>query len=378
MDQLFMTAKLDERSFSDQCKQYLNDRWHPIVVDRAEEECQDPLSGKHSRLKERIEKCLRSKTKTYRYVLPTQILCKCVNSKVDCRSLQALFKSEGAFDARTIAHGVIVPFDQENHQVLGGSAEPYVNNPLRCDSVTKKNRGRQKNKEDWDKLVAILEEVECSDDPTLPRRVFDQILCFIYDMLDDVTVTYPVPNKVSLQNTLGIMKKFLSTKSGGDRLEALVTALFRVIGKNFGLFDEVRRQKVNAADVSSGMVADIECWRKGKIVLIVEVKDRTLSLVQMDSKLSFARSKKISEIMFVAQEGIAHADLEQINDRMASEFVSGQNTYVVELLSFATSLLMVLGESGRVDFLHDVGVELDRVGSPIPHRKDWAALLQAT
>jgi hypothetical protein len=373
-----MAAKINERSFAEKCKRYLSDRWRPMVADRADDECQEPLSEEHSRLKKHIEDCLRSKTKTYRYVLPTQILCKCVNSRLDCRSLQALFKSPGAFDARSIAHEVVVPFDQENHQVLGGSAEPYVNNPLRCDSVTTRNRGRQKNKEDWDKLVDILEEVESSNDPSLARRVFDQILYVIYDMLDDVTVSYPVPNKVSLQNTLSIMKKFLATKSSGDRLEALATALFRVIGKNFRLFDEVRRQKVNAADVSSGMVADIECWRKGKIVLIIEVKDRDLSLVQLDSKLSFARSRKINEIMFVAQDGIARADLQRINDRIASEFVSGQNTYVVELLSFATSLLMILGESGRVDFLHDVGRELNRVGSPIPHRKDWAALLRAT
>lgn len=373
-----MTAKIDERSFHEKCKRYLYDRWRPMEVDRADDECEEPLSEKHSRLKKHIEDCLRSKTKTYRYVLPTQILCKCVNAKLDCRSLQALFKSKGAFDARSIAHDVIVPFDQENHKVLGGSAEPYVNNPLRCDSVTSKNRGRQKNKKDWDKLVNILEEVEGSNDLTLTRHVFDQILYVIYDMLDDVTVTYPVPNKVSLQNTLRIVEKFLATKSGGDRLETLATALFRIIGKNFDLFDDVRRQKVNAADASSGMVADIECWRKGKIVLIVEVKDRALSLVQLDSKLSFARSRKINEIMFVAQEGIERTDSGKINDRITQEFVSGQNTYVVELISFAASLLMILGESGRVDFLHDVGRELDRVGSPIPHRKDWAALLQAT
>jgi hypothetical protein len=347
-----------------------------MVALRNDGDMTEPLKGKHQNLKKDISACLRSSTKTYRYVLPTQVLCKSVDSELDCRSIQKSFDSPGSFDARSIAHEVIVPFDVKNHKVLGGSAEPYVNNPLRCDSVTVKNRANQKNKVDWDRLVTVLGAVQQKDDPSFTKAVLDQILFVIYDMLDDVKVTYPVPNRISLPSTLNVMEQFLGAKSGGDRLEALVTSLFRVVGKAFNLYDEVRRQKVNVADASSGMAGDIECRNQGKVVLIVEVKDRTLTLVQMDSKLATARSKKINEIMFMAQGGIDSSDLDAVEKRINREFGSGQNIYITDLIGFAASILMLLGEAARVEYLHEVGRELDRSSSPIPHRKAWASLLQ--
>src|SRR5438552_3214789 len=75
-----------------------------------------------------IRRCINARRKTYRYVLPTQLLAKLADPTIDCRCLQASRGDAGAFDARTVAHGVIVPFDRDNDKVLGGSAEPYVSN----------------------------------------------------------------------------------------------------------------------------------------------------------------------------------------------------------------------------------------------------------
>ncbi len=46
--------------------------------------------------------------------------------------------------ARQVAHKVIVPFDQQHNQVLGGSKEPYVNNPLRYPGITLDYRNQQR------------------------------------------------------------------------------------------------------------------------------------------------------------------------------------------------------------------------------------------
>jgi len=373
-----MAQKVNESSFPEQCAAYLSDRWKRLLAVQTEGGFSEPLGREHKRIKVLIRDCLRSKTKSYRYVLPTQLLSKCVDPSLDSRSLQASFQSRGAFDARTIAHDVIVPFDRENHQVLGGSPEPHVNNPPRCTSVARQNSARQKNKADWKKLIAVLERVERLKDEQCTRKVFDQILLEIYNSLDEVKVIYPVPNRISLNETTRLVETFLGTRSGGDRLEAVATALFRVIGSRFKLFDDVRRQRVNVADASSGMVADIECWNRDKIVFMIEVKDRSLTMVQMDSKLGMARSRKINEILFMAQGGIEDADRVQMAERVTREFSSGQNIYISNLIGFATSILTVLGEAGRAEFLHEVGTELDRAASSISHRKAWAALLQAT
>jgi hypothetical protein len=358
------------------CCEYLNDRWEKIN-EIAEKGLIDFLGDEFIDLKSDIVACLTSSTKSYHYVLPTQLLSKAVEPTRDCRSLQVAYGKAGAFDARSIAHKVIVPFDKKNYNVLGGSAEPYVNNPLRCVSVTPENEARQKNKEDWKKLVKILGNVEQKDNPDFTRAVFNQVLLEIYKLLADVKVIYPAPGRISQEKTLYLIETFLGTGSGGDREEVVTAALFREIAHRFGLFDEIRRSKVNASDSISGMAADIECYSNGKIALMAEVKDKTLTMTELESKLETARAERIKEILFIAK-GIDEAKEPQIRQRIKSEFTSGQNIYILKLLEFASGILILLGEEGRVSFISRIGPELDRGNSSILHRKTWANLLRET
>jgi hypothetical protein len=260
--------------------------------------------------------------------------------------------------------------------VLGGAPEPYVNNPLHVRAVTAEHRGAQKNKADWDKLVEVLDIVESRNDDRFTELVFDQILVEIHKLLAGVTVVYPTPNRIGLEATHRVIQDFLTIRSGGERTEAVSTALFEAVGEKFGIFDHVLRGKVNAADASSGMAADIECWLDDRIVLLVEVKDRSLTLTQLDTKLDTARSRRIAEVLFLAQKGIASREKQEVTERIRSEFTSGQNVYVTDFAGFSLGVLILLGEAGRVDFLTKVGEELDRGNATIKHRRDWAALLK--
>ena len=348
----------NEKTFTQKCKELLEKQWKSISKEIESDSFSDPILPDESKLKSLIFNCLTSKIKTYHYVLPTQVISKCINPKLDCHSIQTAYNKPGAFDARTIAHDVIVPFDQANHKVLGGSTEPYVNNPLRCPAVIKKYQNQQKNKDDWNKLIKVLDAIEEKNDSSFTIKILDQILVEIYRLLSEVQVIYPTPNRVSLKQTLRLVADFSANKSGGDRVEAICTALFRAISKQFGLFDDVRRQKVNAADASSGMSADIECRLKDKIVFLVEVKDRSLTLTQIDAKLDVARARKISEILFLAEQGFDKDDKEKAEERILSEFTSGQNIYVSNFIDFSAGILILLGEKGRVLFLSLIGEEL--------------------
>jgi len=363
-------------NLSDRCSLYLAERWRHIITLFEQDQPPEPLDEDHDELKQLIHDCLTSQIKSYHYVLPTQLLCKSVDQSLDAHSLQAAYGKPGAFDARTIAHSVVVPFDQVNYRVLGGAPEPYVNNPLRYPAVIAEYRDQQKRQADWDKLVKVLDIVEGANDNWFTRQVFDQILFEIHKLLANVVVVYPTPNRVSLHNTYRLVEEYLSEKSGGDRIEAICTALFQTIGDRFNIFDEVRREKVNAADASSGMVADIECWLDGSIILLVEVKDRGLTLTQLDSKLDMARSRKISEILFIAEQGKEMVAAEEIDSRILAEFTGGQNIYVANFSDFSLGLFILLGEEGRTDFLDRVGKELDRVNSAIVHRRARANLLK--
>lgn len=365
-----------EKNFSDLCKEYIQNKWKEITVSIETGVFSEPLLPGFEEIKRCIVLSLKSAIKSYHYVLPTQILCKCVDPRLDCHSLQSAYSKPGAFDARSIAHQVIVPFDQENNRVLGGSVEPYVNNPLRCPAVIPKYRDQQRNKAEWDNLINVLDIVEKTNSPIFTERVFLQILFEIYKLLSDVHVVYPTPNRISLKQTIDLILSFTANKSGGDRIEAVTAALFRAVSIEFRLFDEIKRQKVNVSDASSGMTADIECWCNGKITLLVEVKDRSLTMTQLDSKLDSARAKKISEILFLAEQGIDPYEIAQTEIRIKNEFSSGQNIYVASFIEFSTGILILLGEKGRIRFLTYIGEELDKANSSISHRRSWAQLLK--
>ncbi|MCL4506165.1 MAG: restriction endonuclease, SacI family [Chloroflexi bacterium] len=357
------------------CRNYLHERWNRLLGQYPDGNPPDPLPDDQADLKELIRRGLTAHDKTYHYVLPTQVLCKVVNPELDCHSIQAQWNHPGAFDARTIAHEVIVPFDGVNFGVLGNAPSPYINNPVRVPAVTVEYRGNRKRIDEWNNLIAVLDIVEASGNPEFVKLIFDQILVDLIRLLQDVRVTYPVPNRASLDTTQRLIDDYTRVRSGGDRLEVLTAALIRTVGTRFNVFDDIRHERVNAADAASGMLADIECWLNQVIVFLVEVKDRPLTLTELDSKLQNARANSVTEILFIA-DSLEPADETAIQQRIVTEFSSGQNIYVMSFRDFADGLLALLGENGRVAFLREVCTELDKVKANIEHRREWAQLLR--
>ncbi len=353
----------------------LHDVWSEIEGKAAEGPLRDVVTDQ--KLLSGIRASLNSRTKTYVYVLPTQVLAKLVQPRVDARCLQAKRGGKGAFDARTLCHGPIVRFDKEHENALGGSAEPYVNNPVRVPELTRKYRQAQKDKDGWDALCLVVGQVERVNRPAFTQQVMRQILMETHRRLEQTRVTYPAPSRASHRRTLEVIERFLSEKSGGDRMLAVVSALLETVKAETGLFSEVRRARVTASDDSTGMVADIECYGKqGALLLAVEVKDQQLTVTHVEDKLKNARAKGVRELMFVVQQSVSPADENGIGQLMEREFASGQNVYVLDLRRLAEGLLALLGESGRTRFLREVGRSLDEYALQVHHRRRWAEFLR--
>ncbi|MCI0740789.1 MAG: restriction endonuclease, SacI family [Gemmataceae bacterium] len=362
-------AKKTANPLIDAGRQLLQDAWDTL------EDASQSGSGVPSQIIEAIKRSINSKTLTYRYVLPTQLLAKAVDSSMDCRAIQAGASLAGAFDARSLCHSVVVEFDRLNHNVLGGSKEPYLNNPLRIPAITKKAREAQKDKEGFDDLRTVLEFTE--KNPKMANELFQLTLSFIKSRLESVAIVYPVPNRISLQQSQEILEEYFASRSGGVRLQAVAVALFRTIGRRFRLFAEIRSANVNAADAQTGIAADLECvTESGEVVFVVEVKDRQLTLHQMQDKLPSIREKGIREILFLVQGGVVQENVDSIKASVGQEFVTGQNIYICEFHDFLKACLVLFGEVGRREFLLLVGEELDRLRAPLQHRQEWCRLLK--
>ena len=94
------------------CSLHLRQRWDEVVQRCGEAVSAEPLEppGEGHVLIPLIRDCLRSATLSCHYVLPTQLLAKSVHPHLDAHAIQAGYPGLGAFDARTIAHDVIVPY----------------------------------------------------------------------------------------------------------------------------------------------------------------------------------------------------------------------------------------------------------------------------
>ena len=94
----------------------------------------------------KIKAVLTGSHKTYKYVLLTGLLAKATDSSVNALALQAGAPFDGAYDARSLCHGVIVPFERDFLQnALGGSNEPYLNKPARFTHLSSNNAVRKGN-----------------------------------------------------------------------------------------------------------------------------------------------------------------------------------------------------------------------------------------
>lgn len=319
-----------------------------------------------------IKNSINSNTKSYRYVLPTQLLAKMVDVDLDSRSLMMRSDLEGAFDPRSLCKDIIVPFDANNENVLGGSQDPYVSKPLRHPTLALDIIAELRDKEGWKTLCSILNEIETKKDTVFTEKVFKQTLLEIYHRLSTMRVRYPIPQRVSLTITTDLVEKFLELPSGGEHPVVITYSLFKTIGELFNLYDDIQRAKINASDSSTGMVSDIQCLSKGEIILSIEVKDTDLTILQIKSKLKDARAQQVANLLFIAQREIINE--KEIDSFIEHEFSSGQNIYVFNILDFMTPILVLLDEGGRKKFLINICDTLDEY-SEIKSRQIWSKLL---
>src|SRR3989304_270836 len=104
------SEKKQTKDLIDRCRSLLDERWRSAI----QLEGSSSSSSLPQNIIEAINRSINASSKTYRYVLPTHLLAKAVDPSLDCRSVQAGSGLGGSFDARSICHKVIVPFDRLN------------------------------------------------------------------------------------------------------------------------------------------------------------------------------------------------------------------------------------------------------------------------
>jgi hypothetical protein len=360
----------------DRAAELLESHWQAVVTEASVNPTVQYVGD--DALREAIRISVSHNQVTYRFCLPVQLLGKLTDPNLDCLRLQ---KRKGdtsdvtGWDARSLASKVVARFNRRQENILGTSSDPYVGNPMRIPRMVRDDKSK-KDVAGWNTLVSVLEAVESGGDPAFTEAVLREVLLEMFRRQKALRFNYPLPPRISLESTLSIIRDFLGEKSGGDRGLAVCGALFDAIGSHFVLYAKVDRARINASDEATGQAADLECVDDdGKVVLAVEVKERTLTLTDVEGTLRKGRQRKIKDIFF-STPGVRNDDQHAIEERINRAFASGQNLYVFDFFELARSVLALGGEPIRFTFIKQVGEHLDVWNTQPIHRQAWKRLLE--
>jgi len=332
------------------------------------------LENEHIVAPAEIRSLVDSKETGCRFCLPTQVLGKLADPKVDALCLQRGDGSGGRWDPRSFAVAVIVPWNRENQNVLGPSGDPYVSNPLRRPRLDE-GLNQLSDPIGWGRLQDLMAEIEARNDPAFTANLLRQVLAAVRDRLKELTFVYNLPQRVSLRQAEELTSAFLAESSGGDRGLAVAAALFETIGRRLGIYQEVRRGAINAADAATNASADLECIGKdGGIALAVEVKERLITEADVETALGKARAYSVTEFL-LCTEGVAPSEKAAVDRLFTRAWASGTNLYRTTIIELMHAIFPILGEGGIRDFTVEVGAQLDRFSTQPRHRKAWKNLL---
>ena len=324
----------------------------------------------------RMDILANSKTVAIRYALVTQLLGKIADPSRNLLDLQLAASGPGAWDARSFATAVVVPWVADNQHVLGTSLEPYASKPLRRERL-ERAMPNVRDKQGWAQLVCLLDELEGAGQPALVEA-FRRVLRALVRRLAAQTFGYAIPQRISLPAMSAMLDTFLSTPSGGLRPLAVTTALLRTIGTAFGVFSRVEGQGINEADAAGGAPGDVLCYchdHPERLCLVVEVKDIDLTFAHVQSSTRKAKQADVglTNLLF-AVPAVQLSDREAIAALTRREWAAGLNVYTAGVVPLMDAAFMLLPDGWRIDLLRAIGAELDERQDQAA-RRSWHDLL---
>lgn len=224
--------------------------------------------------KEFIDYIIDNTHLTFKYILFTAILSKATNPQINALCLQKGSTLPGAYDARTVCHKVIVPFEMEVlEKALGGSNEPFLNKPARFPEIDKSNAVRRGNDQ---RLLNSL----CDNLPLI-RTQEDAYQCLVYLLyklikLRDakkLRLVFSIPDSSNLPSKLmAFIERALENSYEGEVLTLLVAGIYHL---RFNRpTDLVEVHPVNESGASSKEISDLDVYANDLLISSNELKDK--------------------------------------------------------------------------------------------------------
>lgn len=247
-----------------------------------------------------IESVISGTHLTFRYILLTGLLAKVCNKNINPLSLQAGAPFEGAYDARSLCHKVIVPNESELFQKrLGGSNEPFLNKPARFTHLSSKNAVRK-----GDDLKALNNVIKVFENILKSKDAAESLNDCIFYILKRPIRTVSNESAVVLNNEdhsakiKVLIDKFLSKSLEGETSTVVVGALLKAL-YSIQPNTQILVHPSNQAGSSSREICDIDILINKANAYGVEVKDKSYSEHDVLHAIQKVQDNNLNKMLFI-------------------------------------------------------------------------------
>ena len=274
-----------------------------LILDRAFGEAE--LSS--DEIGQKISEILRGTHKTYRYILVTSLLAKATNDGVNILSLQKGDGEGGKYDARSLCHKVLVPFETLRLPgCLGSSNEPFLNKPARFVSLSLTNAVRRgKDFQTLSDVIDVLSNISNSSDA---YKYLKSALSVMKEVSKEYVLKFSVGDALIdisefSQLVLDYIYAITEHSMEGEVCPLIVSQLEQMyLGKDF----KVEPHKVNQSGASSKEVGDIDVYDKNKkLIYSIEVKDKDFSKQDVAHAIIKFKQADLSSSLFVYGKNVS-------------------------------------------------------------------------
>lgn len=261
-------------------------------------------TANHCLIRETIDAILDGKNcLTYRYILFAALLAKSTDERADVLSLQAGDKSDGAYDARSLASKVIYPFQLSflGNVLDGSNNDPLVNKPARFERLSPRNHAAPGDpRKALEALCRDLPRIQSSDEAlsALDYLVSRLIIKKKQKEAEDAKLEAKTKS-AKLFDARGVLSDLLDQGFGGAALTIAATALLRLQFKEEEGYS-VRPHPVNQSGKSKRQFSDLDVLKDGKPFLGVELKDRPFTEIDVSRAADMALSAGAASLLFIA------------------------------------------------------------------------------
>lgn len=346
-----------------------------VVLNKAFKASKDYIPTQISNeLSQKIDGIIQGTHLTYRYIFITALLAKCTDLEINMLALQKGADVQGAYDARSLCHKVIVPFDKSRLEGrIGNSNEPFLNKPARFPTLSLSNPVRKgSDKKTLESVINTLVELS-----NKPLEIIQEALIFSLARIQlrnskKIKSHALYQFKTTRLQLETYLYEFISKSFGGQSAVVVTGTLLTFIFKS----SSIRVHPANQSGASKNGVGDIDIIIDKNNVYAVEVKDKIYFKSDVLHSLENVINSGFSKLLFI--EG-AHAKT-SINKCSLIEYAEALNfelTFIrlEEMIKFITSLTGHLERSYLLNTISNILIEMRAKDELINHHNELLGLL---